>query len=201
MQKAPELRRSSESSLLQRSKLRSFSGALEVAFATTQQALELRSLLLLQRRKVQSSGEAPKAPCCNAASPGAPKKLRKLLAATQQALELRRSSKSSLLQRSKLRSFFGACFYLQRRKLQKLLAATQQAPKLRNLLLLQRSFCCNGACCSVATSSKLLSFSRACLLGFSLLAKKKAVFFWGGAIEKKAFFFVFFVVEEKEEEP
>jgi hypothetical protein len=40
--------------------------------------------------------------CYNAASFGAPEKLRKLLAATQQPSELRRSSGSSLLQRSKL---------------------------------------------------------------------------------------------------
>jgi len=47
-----------------------------------------------------------------------------------------------------------------------------------------------GACllhCCNAASSKLQSFSGACLLGFSLLAKKKAFFF--------------FAVEEKEEEP
>jgi len=65
-----------------------------------------------------------------------------------------------------------------------------------------RAFAATGACCSATTSSKLLSFSRVYLLGFSLLAKKKAFFLFFWAVEKKkAFFFVFFVVEEKEEEP
>jgi hypothetical protein len=73
-----ELRRSSESSLLQCYKLRSFSGAPELAFAATQKGPEFRrssESSLLQRSKPRSSEEAPEAPCCNAVSSGAPEKL------------------------------------------------------------------------------------------------------------------------------
>jgi hypothetical protein len=56
---------------------------------------------LLQRYKLRSSGACF---CCNAERSGVPEKLRKLLATTQQAPELQRSSGSSLLQRSKPRS-------------------------------------------------------------------------------------------------
>jgi len=138
----------------------------------------------------------------------------------QKGPEFRRSSGSSLLQRSKPRSSEKAlkapCCNAASSGASSVLAfaATQKALELRSLLLLQRSFCCNGAycsklrapessgaCCSATTSSKLLSFSRACLLGFSLLAKKKAFFFFWVVEKKKTFFFVFFVVEEKEEEP
>jgi len=89
----------------------SFSGAPEVA----------QRLLLLQRSKLRSSGEAPKAPCCNATSFEASPKLRSLL----------------LLQRRKVRSSREAP-----EKLQKLLAATLQAPKL--LRSSGACFCCNA---------------------------------------------------------
>jgi len=82
--------------------------------------------------------------------------------------------------------------------------------ELRSLLLLQRSFCCNGACynkfqapesfracCRAAASSELLSFSKACLLGFSLLAKKKAFFFFWGSRKEKGLLLCFFCSRRK----
>jgi hypothetical protein len=138
-------------------------------------------LLLLQRRKLRSSGEAPEAPCCNAASSGAPELAFICNAENSGALE----------------------------KLRKLLATTQQASELRSLLLLQRSFCCNEACCSkLQRLLKCCNKLQAPELLQSLLArvfvacKEEGLFFCFWAVEKKkAFFFVFFAVEEKEEEP
>jgi hypothetical protein len=65
--------------------------------------------------------------------------------------------------------------------LRSLLVATQQAPEAPGL-----AYCCNTAS------------SRACLLGFSLLAKKKAFFFFFFAVEGLV---LFFAIEEKKKNP
>jgi len=104
-----------------------------------------------------------------------------------------RSKLRSLLQR-KLRAWSsGACWSAVASALQqasKLVATQAPSLELRSLLprcnklrgLSQRKLGARSseACCRAATSSKLLSFSRACLLGFSLLAKKKPLFFFFG---------------------
>jgi hypothetical protein len=95
-----------------------------------------------------------------------------LAAATQQALELLRLRSLLAATTQQAPEILG---------LRSLLVATQQAPEAPGL-----AYCCNTAS------------SRACLLGFSLLAKKKAFFLFFFAVEGLV---LFFTIEEKKKNP